>query len=49
LQLGNDAKQLLSNGDIEMGHGRALLPLNNEQQLEVSDDFIFIVGNFASN
>jgi ParB family chromosome partitioning protein len=27
LQLGNDAKQLLSNGDIEMGHGRALLPL----------------------
>jgi ParB family chromosome partitioning protein len=35
LQLGDDAKQLLSNGDIEMGHGRALLPLSNEQQFEV--------------
>jgi hypothetical protein len=33
LQLGDNAKQLLSNGDIEMGHGRALLPLSNEQQV----------------
>ncbi|CAC9508318.1 Chromosome (plasmid) partitioning protein ParB [uncultured Gammaproteobacteria bacterium] len=40
LQLGNDAKQLLSNGDIEMGHGRALLPLNNEQQLEVGNQVV---------
>jgi ParB family chromosome partitioning protein len=40
LQLGDDAKQLLSNGDIEMGHGRALLPLSNEQQFEVGNQVV---------
>jgi hypothetical protein len=40
LQLGDNAKQLLSNGDIEMGHGRALLPLSNEQQFEVGNQVV---------
>jgi ParB family chromosome partitioning protein len=34
LQLGNDAKQLLSNGDIEMGHGRALKTLHKKKKRE---------------
>jgi ParB family chromosome partitioning protein len=33
-------KKFLNNGKIEMGHGRALLPLPNEQQLEVANQII---------
>ncbi len=40
LQLGDGAKQLLSNGDIEMGHGRALLSLSENQQLEVGNQIV---------
>jgi ParB family chromosome partitioning protein len=36
LQLSDDVKQLLSSGKIEMGHGRALLSLDAEQQFEVA-------------
>ncbi len=32
LQLGDETKELLSKGKIEMGHARALLPLNAESQ-----------------
>ncbi|CAC9633542.1 Chromosome (plasmid) partitioning protein ParB [uncultured Gammaproteobacteria bacterium] len=40
LQLNNAVKKFLNNGKIEMGHGRALLPLPNEQQLEVANQII---------
>ncbi|CAB5503252.1 ParB/RepB/Spo0J family partition protein [Bathymodiolus thermophilus thioautotrophic gill symbiont] len=40
LQLNNAVKQFLNNGKIEMGHGRALLPLPIEQQLEVANQVI---------
>jgi ParB family chromosome partitioning protein len=36
LQLSDDVKQLLSSRKIEMGHGRALLSLDAEQQFEVA-------------
>ncbi|BBB23809.1 chromosome partitioning protein, ParB family [Isorropodon fossajaponicum endosymbiont JTNG4] len=40
LQLNNAVKQLLSSGDIEMGHARALLSLTEEQQLDVANQVI---------
>ena len=40
LQLGEDAKQLLGQGKIEMGHARALLPLTQEDQLMVANQVI---------
>ncbi|SMM99078.1 Chromosome (plasmid) partitioning protein ParB [uncultured Candidatus Thioglobus sp.] len=40
LQLGDSVKQLLSNGDIEMGHGRALLSLEENQQFEAASQVI---------
>ncbi len=40
LQLNNAVKQLLSNGDIEMGHARTLLSLTKEQQLDVVNQVI---------
>ncbi|CAC9434055.1 Chromosome (plasmid) partitioning protein ParB [Bathymodiolus heckerae thiotrophic gill symbiont] len=40
LRLSNAVKQFLSNGDIEMGHGRALLSLEDEQQFEVASQVI---------
>ncbi len=40
LQLNDAVKQLLSNGDIEMGHARALLSLTKEQQLNVANQVI---------
>ncbi|SMN11893.1 Chromosome (plasmid) partitioning protein ParB [uncultured Candidatus Thioglobus sp.] len=40
LQLGSSVKQLLSNGDIEMGHGRALLSLEENQQFETASQVI---------
>lgn len=40
LQLNNNVKKLLTNGDIQMGHGRALLSIPNEQQLEFATKII---------
>lgn len=40
LQLGKSVKQLLSNGDIEMGHARSLLPLQETQQFQVANQVI---------
>lgn len=40
LQLNDDVKKLLSNGDIEMGHGRTLLSLKTEQQFEVANQIV---------
>ncbi|WXU00827.1 MAG: putative chromosome-partitioning protein ParB [Catillopecten margaritatus gill symbiont] len=40
LQLSNEVKQLLNNGTIEMGHGRALLPLEAEQQFKVANQIV---------
>ncbi|SMN15630.1 Chromosome (plasmid) partitioning protein ParB [uncultured Candidatus Thioglobus sp.] len=40
LQLGADAKELLSKGKIEMGHARALLPLNEEDQSTVANQVV---------
>jgi ParB family chromosome partitioning protein len=40
LQLNNIVKQFLTNGKIEMGHGRALLSLPNEQQPDVANQVI---------
>ncbi|MBW5289359.1 MAG: Chromosome (plasmid) partitioning protein ParB [Candidatus Ruthia sp. Apha_13_S6] len=40
LQLNDAVKQLLSSGDIEMGHARALLSLTKEQQLDVANQVI---------
>ncbi len=36
LTLNDDVKQLLENGDLEMGHARALLGLSGEQQSEAA-------------
>jgi ParB family chromosome partitioning protein len=36
LGLNEDVKRLLENGDIEMGHARAILALSGEQQSEVA-------------
>ncbi len=36
LELSAPVKKMLESGDIEMGHGRALLSLNAEQQLEAA-------------
>jgi len=40
LQLNESVKQLLGSGKIEMGHARALLPLNEDQQLDVANQVI---------
>jgi ParB family chromosome partitioning protein len=40
LQLNESVKQLLGSGKIEMGHARALLPLKEDQQLEVANQVI---------
>ena len=40
LQLSDDAKELLSQGKIEMGHARALLPLSKENQLLVANQVV---------
>ena len=40
LQLGDDAKELLSKGKIEMGHARAILPLNEEDQSMVAHQVV---------
>ncbi|SHN90006.1 Chromosome (plasmid) partitioning protein ParB [Bathymodiolus heckerae thiotrophic gill symbiont] len=40
LQLGADAKELLSKGKIEMGHARALLPLNEEDQSTIANQVV---------
>lgn len=36
LALNNEVKQLLEHGDLDMGHARALLTLNDNQQLQVA-------------
>jgi len=40
LELGNETKILLENGDLEMGHARALLALENAQQIEAAKQVI---------
>lgn len=40
LKLSDEVKQLLSSGKIEMGHGRALLSLETEQQFEVASQVV---------
>ena len=40
LQLDERVQQLLNSNDIKMGHARALLPLDNEQQLSVANHII---------
>jgi len=40
LELGNETKILLENGDLEMGHARALLALDNIQQIEAAKQVI---------
>ena len=40
LQLNDSVKQLLGNGDIEMGHARALLSLKEDQQFDVANQVI---------
>jgi len=40
LHLNDSVKQLLGNGDIEMGHARALLSLKDEQQFDVANQVI---------
>ena len=40
LQLNESVKQLLGNGDIEMGHARALLSLKEDQQFDVANQVI---------
>ena len=40
LQLNDSVKQLLGNGDIEMGHARALLSLKDDQQFDVANQVI---------
>jgi ParB family chromosome partitioning protein len=40
LQLNESVKELLGRGKIEMGHARALLPLKEDQQLEVANQVI---------
>lgn len=40
LDLGKETKILLENGDLEMGHARALLALDNSQQIEAAKQVI---------
>ena len=40
LDLGQETKILLENGDLEMGHARALLVLDNSQQIETAKQVI---------
>ncbi len=40
LDLGHETKILLENGDLEMGHARALLALDSSQQLEAAKQVI---------
>jgi ParB family transcriptional regulator, chromosome partitioning protein len=40
LDLGQETKTLLENGDLEMGHARALLALDNSQQIETAKQVI---------
>jgi ParB family chromosome partitioning protein len=40
LQLNNSVKQLLSNGDIEMGHARALLALKGDAQFDIANQVV---------
>ncbi len=40
LQLNDSVKQLLGNGDLEMGHARALLSLPEDQQFDVANQVI---------
>jgi ParB family chromosome partitioning protein len=40
LELGNETRILLENGDLEMGHARALLVLDNNQQIEAAKQVI---------
>jgi len=40
LDLGDDTKVLLENGDLEMGHARALLVLEHSQQIEAARQVI---------
>jgi ParB family chromosome partitioning protein len=40
LQLGEESKQLLGQGKIEMGHARALLPLTEDDQLMVANQVV---------
>lgn len=45
LQLNDKVKQLLSNGALEMGHARALLPLTSTVQLQVAHQ---VMGKYLS-
>ena len=36
MALNSEVKKLLENGDLEMGHARALLPLSDMEQLETA-------------
>jgi len=40
LQLNDSVKQLLGQGDLEMGHARALLSLKEEQQFDVANQVV---------
>jgi len=40
LQLNDSVKQLLGNGDLEMGHARALLSLKEEEQFDVANQVV---------
>ena len=40
IALGNEVKKLLENGDIEMGHARALLTLSVDDQMQVANQVI---------
>ena len=40
IALGNEVKKLLENGDIEMGHARALLTLSVDEQMQVANQVI---------
>lgn len=40
LNLNNDVKRLLSHGDLDMGHARCLLMLDDAQQIKVAQDVV---------
>lgn len=40
MNLTDEVKTLLEHGDLEMGHARALLPLNDEQQVEAGKEVV---------
>lgn len=40
LSLSEDVKRMLSNGDLEMGHARALLPLDQQKQLQAAHQIV---------